>query len=92
VLLVKGALISTILSKTSILYLVNGILSWYSYSYVGKGYELVDTAVSTPISYLPVVIIFLFGAFVLKESIFLTDIIGVCTIVGFNIYNSLNPP
>ena len=42
-------------------------------------------------SYLQIVYIFILGSFFLKEEIFFTDIIGSFFIVGFMIYNTMNP-
>ena len=45
----------------------------------------------SPMNYLKVVFIFIFGFIILGEKVFFTDIVGSALIVGFQVYNVCYP-
>ena len=45
-----------------------------------------------PVNYLSTVLIVISSAIVFKEKLYFTDILGATMIIGFIIYNGMNPP
>ena len=53
--------------------------------------KMFDLSKTSLFQYTKVVYVFILGYLIIKEKVFITDIIGSCIIVGFIIYNFLNP-
>ena len=53
--------------------------------------KMFDLSKTSLFQYTKVVYVFILGSLIIKEKVFITDIIGSCIIVGFIIYNFLNP-
>lgn len=53
--------------------------------------KMFDLSKTSLFQYTKVVYTFILGSFIVKEKVFFTDIIGSCIIVGFVVYNLVNP-
>ena len=81
----------------SILYILyaisNGLFVFYSANYLQtKALEYMAVSKFMPITYMCTVFVFILGAALLNERIFLTDILGAGLIIGFQLYNFYYPP
>ena len=70
----------------------NGILFYLANYLTSLSFKYIEVSKLMPVSYLNLVIVFFFGSFIFHEKIFFSDIIGASMIVGFIIYNGMNPP
>ena len=81
----------------SILYILyaisNGLFVFYSGNYLQtKALEYMAVSKFMPITYLCTVFVFILGAVLLHDKIFLTDILGAGLIIGYQLYNFYYPP
>ena len=82
---------------SSILYILyaisNGLFIFYLGNYLQtKALEYMAVSKFMPITYMCTVFVFILGASLLHEKIFLTDILGAGLIIGFQLYNFYYPP
>jgi drug/metabolite transporter (DMT)-like permease len=77
-----------------ILYAIsNGLVLFYSANYFQtKSLENLPVSKFMTLTYLCTVFVFLLGAIILHDKVFLTDILGAGIIIGFQLYDIYNPP
>jgi drug/metabolite transporter (DMT)-like permease len=70
---------------------INGFTFLASTVFIIEAIRGVDVNKTTPLSYCGTLVVFLISVVFIGESIYLTDFIGCGIIVGYNIFNMLNP-
>ena len=69
----------------------NGFLFYLANYCMAETLNIMPINKFTPMNYLKVVFIFIFGFLILGEKVYFTDIIGSALIVGFQVYNVCYP-
>ena len=69
----------------------NGFLFYLANYCMAECLNIMPMNKFTPMNYLKIVFIFIFGFVILGEKVFFTDIIGSALIVGFQVYNVFYP-
>ena len=69
----------------------NGFLFYLANYCMGEALNIMPVNKFSPMNYLKVVFIFIFGFIILGEKVFFTDIVGSALIVGFQVYNVCYP-
>ena len=80
----------------SILYILyaisNGLFLFYLGNYLQtNSLNYISISKFMPLTYLITVFVFILGAIILHEKVFLTDILGALMIIGFQLYNIVFP-
>ena len=70
---------------------LQAVLFFVANYFMFLSHKMMDLSKSSLFQYSKVVFIFILGTVVLREKVFLTDIIGSSIIVGFMIYHVMNP-
>lgn len=70
---------------------LNGSFFYYANHYAQESLRVLNVGGTVPFNYLQTIFVFIMCAVILRESIYITDIIGSVVIVSFHGYNSWNP-
>ena len=54
-------------------------------------HKMIDLSKASLFQYTKIVFVFILGLIIVREKVFITDIVGSCIIVGFMIYHVMNP-
>lgn len=68
---------------------MNSATFYFALYYMTVGLENVDSAKTSPLAYIGIIVNFVLGAVILGEPVFVTDVIGSLMIVGCNVYYSM---
>ena len=74
-----------------ILCLFHGLFFYLGNFFANEAYKRVQISKVIIFNYLQIVFVIILSLIFLKEPIFFTDILGFCLIVGYLLYNTLNP-
>ena len=72
--------------------LLNGIIFYICNFLNSVSFKNIEISKLQPVSYLSTILIIIASAVIFKENLYFTDILGALMIIGFIIYNGMNPP
>lgn len=70
---------------------INGLIFIVATFFLIESIKGVDLSKTTPLAYCGTLFIFIAGVILLDEKVYLTDFMGCAIIIGYNLYNVLNP-
>ena len=72
--------------------LLNGVI-FYICNYLNSvSFQNIEISKLQPVTYLSTILVIIASAVIFKENLYFTDILGASMIIGFIIYNGMNPP